>query len=591
MPLLLNAALRRILIACAMAWQASASATPAVDNSALDGSLLFQLLTAEMELRSGDFNAGYAKLLDAARRTRDDELFKRAAVLALARSTSDQALAAVRVWRQTKPESLDALQFELQILAMRSRAQGVADIAAPLSTLIARTPAAERSGTIAGTAGLLRRLPASADTAQMMEVVLKPYAAPGPTRIAALVAMARGWLHAGDAAKAMPLLQSAAQSDPAAIGPALVALELLDKPAHSAAAEGILQGYLAQPGAAAAARQAYAQALTQTQRYSDALTQLRVLTQNQPEQTRAWLTRGALEVELRQPRDAERSLQQFLKVLDTAADPDSNSADEEELGSSKAAQRTQALLLLSQAAQLRGDLTQAGLWLDQIGPVNGSLEVALRRALVWAAGGKLREARALLAALPENEDVTAKAKTLAESQVLRESKRYGDALTLLTTASTQQPDDADLLYERAMLAEKLKRHEEVEQLLRRVINLQPSHHHAHNALGYALAERNVRLSEARALIEKALSLAPNDPFITDSMGWVEFRLGNVDAALGHLRRAYAQRPDTEIAAHLGEVLWAKGQREEAERIWREAREREADNEVLRDTLKRLQVRL
>jgi Flp pilus assembly protein TadD len=131
----------------------------------------------------------------------------------------------------------------------------------------------------------------------------------------------------------------------------------------------------------------------------------------------------------------------------------------------------------------------------------------------------------------------------------------------------------------------------MERLLRRVIELKPDHQHAHNALGYSLADRNLRLPEARELITKALSLAPGDPFITDSLAWVEFRLGNRDAALRLLRQAYQARPDTEIGAHLGEVLWVSGQREEARRIWAEARSHDAANEVLRETLARLKIGL
>jgi tetratricopeptide (TPR) repeat protein len=587
MPSFLPARLRRTVTACALACcSAIAPAQSAPDNSALDGGLLFQLLVAEMELRGGDFNAGYAKLLDAARRTRSDELYQRAATLALSRDTPEQALSVVRSWRQTLPESLDALQFEVQILAARAR---VAELAEPLSALIARTPMAERGGMIAGTASLIKRLPPQAVTAQMIEAVLKAHTANAPTRTPALVATARAWMHASDAAKAASLAQTASQGEPAAIGPALVGLELMDNAAQAAAGEGLVQAYLAQPAAAPAARLAYAQTLTKGNRYSDALQQLRTATETQPKEARGWLTRGALEVELHQARDAERSLQQFLSLQNAPSAPTDD--DDEDSDATKSALRTQALLLLSQAAQLRDDLPAANRWLDQIGAGSGSLELALRRGLVWAAGGKLREARALIAALPESEEITAKAKTLAESQVLREAKRWSEALALLSAASARAPDDTDFMYEKAMLAEKLQRHDEVEQLLRRIISLQPKHHHAHNALGYALAERNVRLPEARALVEQAMKLAPTDPFIADSMGWVEFRQGNLDAALGHLKRAYAQRPDTEIAAHLGEVLWVKGQREEAQRIWKEGRERQADNEVLRETLKRLQVRL
>jgi Flp pilus assembly protein TadD len=142
-----------------------------------------------------------------------------------------------------------------------------------------------------------------------------------------------------------------------------------------------------------------------------------------------------------------------------------------------------------------------------------------------------------------------------------------------------------------MMAEKTNNLDEMERLLRRVIELKPDHHHAYNALGYSLAERKVRLPEARALIKKALDLSPGEPFITDSLGWVEYRLGNSDEALRLLRGAYQSRPDPEIAAHLGEVLWATGQVEEARRIWREGRSRDSANDVLKETLARLRVEL
>jgi Flp pilus assembly protein TadD len=131
----------------------------------------------------------------------------------------------------------------------------------------------------------------------------------------------------------------------------------------------------------------------------------------------------------------------------------------------------------------------------------------------------------------------------------------------------------------------------MERLLRRVIQLKPDHPHAPNALGYSLADRGVRLPEARELIQQALKLAPGDPFITDSLGWVEFRLGNRETAIRLLRQAWSARPDTEIAAHLGEVLWTAGQQEEARKVWQEARRRDAINEVLRETLARLKVAL
>jgi len=180
---------------------------------------------------------------------------------------------------------------------------------------------------------------------------------------------------------------------------------------------------------------------------------------------------------------------------------------------------------------------------------------------------------------------------MAEAGVLRDVKHWKEAFEVLGSANQRFPGDADLLYEQAMMAEKLDRMDEMERLLRKVIEIKPDNAHAHNALGYSLADRRIRLPEARSLIQKALELSPGDPFITDSLGWVEYRMGNRDEALRLLRQAYKARPDPEIAAHLGEVLWAYGQQDEAKRVWTEAKGRDAGNDVLRETLSRLKVGL
>jgi Flp pilus assembly protein TadD len=129
----------------------------------------------------------------------------------------------------------------------------------------------------------------------------------------------------------------------------------------------------------------------------------------------------------------------------------------------------------------------------------------------------------------------------------------------------------------------------MERLLRQVIALKPDYQHAYNALGYSLAERGIRLPEAKELIQKALAYAPNDPFITDSLGWVEFRMGNKAEAARILETAYKSRPDADIAAHLGEVYWSLGQRDRAQSVWREGLLLNAENETLMETLKRLRV--
>ena len=175
--------------------------------------------------------------------------------------------------------------------------------------------------------------------------------------------------------------------------------------------------------------------------------------------------------------------------------------------------------------------------------------------------------------------------------MLREAGRYADAFKVLDDALTRQPDDTDLLYDHAMAAEKVNRLDLLEASLRKLIEAKPDHAHAYNALGYTLADRNLRLGEAQRLIEKALELAPDDAHILDSMGWVLFRRGDLEGAIRYLRKAFALRADVEIGVHLGEVLWQAGMQDEARRLWREAREREPANEVLRETLVRLNITL
>src|SRR6185369_15974 len=146
-----------------------------------------------------------------------------------------------------------------------------------------------------------------------------------------------------------------------------------------------------------------------------------------------------------------------------------------------------------------------------------------------------------------------------EAQLLREAKEWQETYKMLTKAVSDYPDSFELLYDRAMAAERVEKLDVLEADLRRVIKMKPDYAHAYNALGYTLAEKTRRLVEAKQLIDKAYTLSPDDPFILDSLGWVYYRLGEVQEALKHLQTAYTARPDPEIAAHLGEVLWKSGQ--------------------------------
>jgi Flp pilus assembly protein TadD len=175
----------------------------------------------------------------------------------------------------------------------------------------------------------------------------------------------------------------------------------------------------------------------------------------------------------------------------------------------------------------------------------------------------------------------------ARAELLREDGRPAEAFDVVDAALAVQPDEPQLLYDRAMLGERLGRLDRMESDLRRLITLRPNHAHAYNALGYTFADRNVRLDEARTLIERAVQLAPEDPQILDSMGWIAYRQGKTDEAIQWLQRAWAIRNDPEIGAHLGEVLWRMGRNADAIMIWNQASGRDPSNTLLRETRDRL----
>jgi tetratricopeptide (TPR) repeat protein len=428
--------------------------------------------------------------------------------------------------------------------------------------------------------------------------VLQPYAAEPATRAAVNTAIGRAWLAAGDADRAMRLAKQAHAADPAANAPLLLALELMSSHPE---AEAMVTQALAAPSADLTLRRAYAGTLVNLHRYGEAIAQLEIVTRAQPELAPPWLTLGALHVELREPKAADAALQRFVQLMQAppasaasaaSANGGTSDANASAAGDDAAAAEdalTQAWLLLAQAAEQRGDYAAADGWLARIEDPQRALEVQTRRALLLARQGQVPAARELLHALPERNPAEARAKLLAEVQLLREVKQWNDAYSLLDTANQRYPNDPDLLYEQAMVAEKLDRLDAMEAQLRRVIELKPDHAHAYNALGYSLADRKLRLDEAKTLIARALQLTPGDPFITDSLGWVEYRLGHRDEALRLLQQAYKSRPDAEIAAHLGEVLWVLGRQDEARRIWAEASSRDAGNEVLRETMVRLKA--
>lgn len=546
---------------------ASSPVAPPPTRSAMDANLFFQVLVAEIQANSGDPGSAYQIYLEAARRLQNGQLFQRSVEVALRARAGEQALTAAKAWRQALPQSRDAAEFNTHILIALGRSK---ELAAPLRALIQLTPTVQQTQLIASLPRSLARLQDRVAAARVIDEATEPWRKAPLESAAAWGASAEAWLMAGRPETAMAATRQALKLDASQLSAQLVATDLIGQQAD---AEPLVKAQLARPGASPVLRLAYARKLATTQRYSEAAEQLGPLIAAQPEQEGHRVLLAAIRLEMRQIDAAEAAIQPVLQKATTPPSKD----------------QEQAFLLMAQVADRRNQPTEALRWLDKADPKHEKLAVQSQRARLLAAQGKLSEARSSLRKLPETEARDGVLKIQTEAQLLRELKQWRDAWTVLEQGSQRFPEDPDLLYDQAMVAEKLKRFDEMEQLLRKVIALSPDHAGAYNALGYSFAERNINLPEARKLIEQALALRPGDAYIVDSLGWVAFREGKLDEARQLLTQAYSSRQDAEIAAHLGEVLWLQGDREGALKFWREAAARDKANETLQETLKRFGV--
>ena len=545
-------------------------ASPTASN--MDSQLFYQLLLGELNTSTGDPGAGYSLVLDAARKTRDARLYQRAVDIALQARSGDSALLAARAWQQALPESKEANRYILQILIGLNR---IPEALEPLKREIAAANPKDRSSMVSAIPRLLARASDKKQAVELVEQALNRYLTEPTVGVEAWTVIGQMRADSGDVTGAITAARRAQAINIDAEEPIRLALSVMTSGAPQA--ELMVKKYL-EVKQRPQIRMAYARALIGEKRYADAATQLQAVTTEKPDDLNAWLLRGALELQNEKLIAAERSFKRYLDLYSGKPQETAMSETDRDM--------TQALLSLSQIAEQRQDFVAAEDWLRRIDSPEGKISVQLKRASLLARQGKLQEARELIRNQPEISPADARMKTMAEAQLLRDNKQFSEAYKLLSEASERSADDVDLAYDLAMVAEKLGKIEEMERLLRVVISSKPDHHHAYNALGYSLAERNMRLTEARQLVLKALDIAPGDPFIMDSLGWVEFRSGNLEKSRRILQGAFDIKPDAEIAAHLGEVLWAMDRKNQALTIWKEGKKLNAENETLQETLKR-----
>lgn len=531
--------------------------------------LIFKYLSAEIADQRGSWQAAYITMLGIAQHTRDPRIARRAAEIALKAKQPSEALTAIRLWREVAPRSEEAAQYYMSFVLLSDNLEEARPV---LQQRLQETPAQARGALILQIQRMLARAKNKAAAFLLLESLVAPY----KSLPEAHLALAQAAFLQGDNARASQEAHAALAANP---GSELAALTLAQVTPDKADAAKALATFLKKNPQAREVRLAHARMLVEQKQYEPAQNEFKILLKDQPKDLTALYALGLLATQGKNPNEAEKYLAAYLDAL--AANPDEERDP------------TQALLILSQLAEERNDMKAAHKWLDQIDPATrqAHFNAQVKRAQLFARDNDIPAARKLLKELDTQGEEEKVQVLMVEAQILRNANQTQEAMQVMEAGLKRFPDNTDLLYDYAMLAEKLDKLEIMETSLRKVMKLAPNNQHAYNALGYSLAERNLRLPEAYEMIDKALKLAPEDPFIMDSMGWVQFRLGKFDEAERLLRRAYELRPDAEIAVHLGEVLWVKGSREDAKKFWRDANIKDPKNDTLKNTLARHQVSL
>jgi tetratricopeptide (TPR) repeat protein len=536
----------------------SAKLLPGLPAVELTEQIMFKLILAEVALQRGQPQIAVPALLELARETRDPRLAQRATEIAWNGRFTDAALEAASIWLRAEPANTRARQVFGAILVSQQKldtARGhfeqwlaadrekVGESFLQLSTLLGRNT--DRKAVL-----------------ELMRSLALPYQKVPEARLA----VAQAAWNAGNEALALEESAAALKLRPDWELAALFQAQALARRSNDQAID-FLGTYLQAQPRAKDARLNYARLLVVAKRYAEARAQFDALLQQFPDNADVTMAVALLAIQANDFDAAEVQLKRAL--ANGYVEPDT------------------VHMYLGQIFDERKRYDEALKWYSAVQQGEQYITAQTRYAGVLSKQGKLAEARRHLQQAAVQSPEQRLQLTQAEAQLLRDANAYNDAYELLAQALQKSGDNPDLLYDHAMAAEKINRIDVLETSLRKLIRLKPDHAHAYNALGYTLADRNERLTEARELIEQALKLMPDDAFIIDSMGWVLFRLGRTRDALDYLQRAYTLRPDGDIAAHLGEVLWVDGQEAEARKLWADALLEHPQNEALQNTIKRL----
>ena len=565
---------------------------------------LYHSMLGYLYLQGGQAQLAYAHLMSAAKLAPDALLYQQATEIALRERAPASALRALARWKADFPQDTKANIYHLQLLIASGRIEQTGDA---LQAALDAADADKKQAFIHAIPelyeGSRKPLAALAAAAPVLQKAMQQ----ADTAFIAAASLARMQLAARLYPQALQSLQQSLSAKVPAdkLGalpnrelPALIALDLMQAsqaaaPDTAREAEAVVRKYMAQDPSRDFAL-VYTRVLMQARRLADAQQVLDSVLQKTPDFAAGWFIQSTLQMEAKQWQSAQASLQQYLKLrkAELLAPSAPAEAPAGEFSGTDASQQTtardlQAYLMLARIADALNKPQEAQQWLERITPPPLNKQAQLQRLEWLVQNGQFNQALQQLPHLPAETPEEKTAVALLHSHVLEKQERYSQAMRVLNKALKTDPNNAELLYARGNIYWQLKKFAELEKDMRRVMQLQPDSAAAYNALGYYLADHNLRLNEAHALITRALELAPGNVAIQDSMGWVEYRLGNLPRALELLKQAFDTEPEAEIAAHYGEVLWKSGQQEEARKVWARGLELDAQHKVLLETMQRL----
>jgi tetratricopeptide (TPR) repeat protein len=529
----------------------SAKAKPApAPQTELTGAFVYKYLIGEVAGQRGDLELASSIFLDLAKSSRDPRLAERAAKAAVYGNKPRLVTQAVSLWSELDPSSTEAQQASTELFVNAGKLNEAKPF---LQKLLAK------EDTRANGFLYLNSLLAKQTDKNAVLSLVQELAAPYPDLPEAHFTIANSALAAGKVDLAMSELDTAEKLSPGWEMSALLKGQILFLQSPDAAINFYKQ-FLSANENANEVRLTMARLLINQKRFDEAKPEFIKLISASKNNPEIMVVVGLLSIQANELADAEKYFQDALAA--GFKNPD------------------QVFIYLGQIAEKQNDDKLALAWYNRVKPGDRYLDAQFNIAGIVARTQGIEAALQVLRNIPELTNEQEALSFQMQASLLGKMKRYQEAYDLLGQTVATLPNTPEIIYDYAMAAERIGQFDIAEKELRKLIKLKPDFAQAYNALGYSLADRNLKLDEAHKLIQQALALSPDDHYILDSMGWVQYRMGKLDSASNYLRQAYSQQPDPEIAAHLGEVLWHQGKKDEAVQTWESALKAFPDNEVL-----------